>query len=216
MNDRERQKKEQDDAVIEFDRGSRSGSESSDLGATADPAAPAAEGPEAAALAERAARLQAEKDELMQTLVRRQADFENYRKRVERERQEDRRHGVGRLVEDLLPVLDAFERALKAHDDPAYQEYRKGLELIYRQLWDTLSRHGLVRIAAEGKPFDPHYHQAIERVESSDHPDGTVLEVLQDGFLFHGRVVRPSAVRVSFNEDDSDTGKAPAIQRHST
>ncbi len=71
---------------------------------------------------------------------------------------------------------------VKAHDDPAYQEYRKGLELIYRQLWDILARNGLERIQAEGKPFDPHYHQAIERVETTEHPDGTVVDVLQDGY----------------------------------
>jgi molecular chaperone GrpE len=204
MDEREHQTKDRDKKVIEFDR-SQSEPESSD---------PPAEGAEAAALAERATRLQAEKDELLQTLVRRQADFENYRKRIERERQEDRRHGTGRLIEDLLPVLDAFERALKAHDDPAYEEYRKGLELIYRQLSDTLARHGLERIAAAGKPFDPHYHQAIERVESNDHPEGTVLEVLQDGFLFHGRVVRPSIVRVSYNVGHADGGKSSAAKRH--
>ncbi len=193
--------------MIVFDR-SLSGPESP------DPGTPAAEGAEAAALTDRTARLQAEKDELMQTLMRRQADFENYRKRIERERQDDRRHSTGRLVEDLLPVLDAFERALKAHDDPAYEEYRKGLELIYRQLSETLARHGLERIAAAGKPFDPHFHQAIERVQSADHPEGTVLEVLQDGFLVHGRVVRPSIVRVSFSADHSDGGKS-AAQHHS-
>lgn len=206
MSDRESQGKEPDKNVIEFGR-SPSGSESD------DPLARSAEVSDAATLAERAARLLAEKDELMQTLVRRQADFDNYRKRIERERQDDRRSGAGRLIEDLLPVLDAFERALKAYDDPAYGEYRKGLELMYRQLSDTLVRHGLERIAAAGKPFDPHYHQAIERVESDDHPEGTVLEVLQDGFLFYGRVLRPSMVRVSFSAGHSDGGK-PAALRH--
>jgi len=208
MDEREHQSKEPNKRVIEFDR-SRSDAESSDAPAEARPT----EGADAATLAERAARLQAEKDELMQTLVRRQADFENYRKRIERERQDDRRHGTGRLIEDLLPILDAFERALKAHDDPSYEEYRKGLELIYRQLWDTLARHGLERVAAAGKPFDPHYHQAIERVESADHPEGTVLDVLQDGFIFHGRVVRPSIVRVSYSAGHSDAGKSSA-KRH--
>jgi molecular chaperone GrpE len=206
MDERESKNEERDKNVIEFDSRSRNPQE------PADPVAPnPAEGTE---VAERAARLQAEKDELMQTLVRRQADFENYRKRIERERQEDRRHGTGRLIEELLPVLDAFERAIKAHDDPAYEEYLKGLELIYRQLWDTLARHGLERIAATGKPFDPHYHQAIERVESDEYPDGTVVEVLQDGFIFHGRVVRPSIVRVSFNAGQADSGKSSAAQRH--
>jgi molecular chaperone GrpE len=211
MDEREHQNKERDKKVIEFDPGSRHGQESAEPGQGANPA----EGAEAAALTERVARLQTEKDELMQTLVRRQADFENYRKRVERERQEDRRHGIGRLIEDLLPVLEAFERALKAHDDPAYEEYLKGLELIYRQLWDTMARHGLERIAAAGKPFDPHFHHAIERVESDDHPEGTVLAVLQDGFLLHGRVLRPSIVRVSFGAGQSDPGKSSAAQRHS-
>ena len=209
MDEREHKNEERDKNVIEFDSRSRNPQE------PADPNGPnPAEGTEVAALAERAARLQAEKDELKQTLVRRQADFENYRKRIERERQEDRRHGIGRLIEDLLPVLDAFERAIKAHDDPAYEEYLKGLELIYRQLWDTLARHGLERIAATGKPFDPNYHQAIERVESDEYPDGTVVEVLQDGFIFHGRVVRPSIVRVSFNAGQADSGKSSAAQRH--
>ena len=204
MDERERKDEERDKNVIEFDSRSRNPQE------PADPSAPnPAEGNE---VAERAARLQAEKDELMQTLVRRQADFENYRKRIERERQEDRRHGTGRLIEDLLPILDAFERAIKAHDDPAYEEYLKGLELIYRQLWDTLARHGLERIAAAGKPFDPHYHQAIERVESTEHPEGTVVDVLQDGFLLHGRVIRPSMVRVSYAASHSDGGKSAARQ----
>jgi len=147
--------------------------------------------------AEAVAQLQAEKDDLRQTLVRLQADFENYRKRVERDRQEESRRGVGRMMEHLLPVLDGFERALRAHDDPAYEEYRKGLELIYRQMWEALAKNGLERIAAAGKPFDPHFHQAIEQVETADYPDGSVVEVLQDGYLFHGRVLRPSIVRVA-------------------
>jgi molecular chaperone GrpE len=208
MTDREHQSKDTERKVIEFDR-----SQSTSEPDPADPLAGPLEVTDTAALAERAARLQAEKDELMQTLVRRQADFENYRKRIERERQEDRRSGIGRVIEDLLPVLDAFERALKAHDDPAYQEYRKGLELIYRQLWESVARHGLERIEAAGKPFDPHYHQAIERVESDEYPEGTVLEVLQDGFMFNGRVLRPSIVRVSYNAGRSGGGKS-AAQHH--
>ncbi|PYU26852.1 MAG: nucleotide exchange factor GrpE [Acidobacteria bacterium] len=211
MDEREHESREPREGVIEFNSRSRTGQEGADLGAGAH----STEGADVASLTERLARLQTEKDELMQTLVRRQADFENYRKRVERERQEDRRHGIGRLIEDLLPVLDAFERALKAHDDPAYEEYRKGLDLIYRQLWDTLARHGLERIVASGKPFDPYYHQAIERVESAEHPEGTILDVLQDGFLFHGRVVRPSVVRVSFSASQSDGGKSSVAQRNS-
>jgi molecular chaperone GrpE len=204
MAKREHQNEEPEKKVIEFQSGPRADEEA------ADPLARPAEVADAAALAERAARLQAEKDELMQTLVRRQADFENYRKRVERERHEDRYQGMARLIEELLPVLDAFERALKAHEDPAYEEYRKGLELTYRKLWDTLARHGLERITAAGKAFDPNYHQAVERVESDEYPEGTVVEVLQDGFSFHGRILRPSMVRVSAGEDHVDSRSSAA------
>jgi molecular chaperone GrpE len=97
----------------------------------------------------------------------------------------------------LLPVLDTFERALAAHEEPAYAEYRKGVELIYKQLWESLAKQGLERIDAQGKAFDPHVHQAIERVETNEHADGTVIDVLQPGYIFHGRVLRPATVRVA-------------------
>jgi molecular chaperone GrpE len=170
-------------------------------------------------LAAQLARLKAEKDELMQTLVRRQADFENYRKRIERDRDEEQRRGVSRMISDLIPVLDAFERALKAHDDPAYEEYRKGLELIYKQLWDMLAKHGLERITAAGVTFDPHFHQAIERVDTREHPDGAILEVFQDGYMFHGRVLRPAIVRVAVHAGGPDDGAdkdEPSLFRHRT
>jgi molecular chaperone GrpE len=147
------------------------------------------------------AKLQAEKDELLQTLVRRQADFENYRKRVERERHEESRRGIGRVLEDLLPVLDGFERALQSsgEGDAGEQigDHIKGVQLVQKQLWEALAKHGLTRIEAEGKHFDPHLHLAIERVETAEHPDGIVLEVLQQGYKFHDRVLRPSVVRVA-------------------
>jgi molecular chaperone GrpE len=148
------------------------------------------------ATAEQVEKLQAEKQELMNTLVRRQADFENYRKRVEKEREQERHRGIEALVEKLLPVLDAFERALAVQDDPAYAEYRKGFELIYKQLSEALTKQGLQRIESVGKEFNPHFHHAIERVESSEHADGTVIGELQPGYVFHGRVLRPAMVRV--------------------
>ncbi len=146
---------------------------------------------------ERVVKLEAEKEDLRKTLIHRQADFENFRKRVERERHEESRRATGVSIQHLLPVLDTFERALAAHDDPAYAEYRKGVELIYKQLWETLAKQGLERIDAQGKPFDPHVHQAIERVETTEHEDGTVIDVLQPGYIFHGRVLRPATVRVA-------------------
>jgi molecular chaperone GrpE len=154
---------------------------------------------DAAALAEQVAKLLAEKRELTDTLVRRQADFENYRKRIERERQTEHHRGIEALIESLLPVMDGFERALAAHADPGYENYRKGFELIYRQLENILSKKGLEQIDAEGKPFDPHLHHAVERIESSDYPDGTVVGVMQSGYIFHGKVLRPAMVRVTVN-----------------
>lgn len=148
------------------------------------------------------AKVQAEKDELRNTMVRRQADFENYKKRVERERAEDRSRATSVIIEQVLPVLDAFERALAAHADPAYEEYRKGFELIYRQLLDVLTRYGLEPIEAVGHRFDPHLHHAVERVESAEHEDGTVIGEHQKGYLFRERVLRPAMVRVSYRREE--------------
>jgi molecular chaperone GrpE len=202
MSDTESRSKTSKDVVVEFDR---------DPKASAGPGEGGSDSTQK--MAEAMARLQAEKDELMQTMVRRQADFENYRKRIERERDEERRRGTERLLEDLVPVLDAFDRALRAHDNPAYEEYRRGLELIYRQLWEAAARHGLERIAAADKAFDPQFHQAIERVETAEHPEGTIVEVLQDGYLFHGRVLRPSIVRVAVPPASASAEKASSIRR---
>jgi molecular chaperone GrpE len=142
-------------------------------------------------------KLLAEKQELMNTLVRRQADFDNYRKRVEKERQQERHRGVESAIEHVLPVLDAFDRALAASDDSAYADYRKGFELIRRQLWESLAKQGLVRIDSMGQEFNPHFHHAIERVETSDHADGIVIGEMQPGYIFHDRVLRPAMVRVA-------------------
>src|ERR1700683_4547391 len=139
-------------------------------------------------------KLLADKQELMNTLVRRQADFENYRKRVEKERQQDRHRGVELLVEHILPVLDAFDRALAGENDAATSEYRKGFELIRRQLWEALAKQGLSRIESVGQEFNPHLHHAIESVETSEHSDGTVLGEMQSGYRFQDRVLRPAMV----------------------
>jgi molecular chaperone GrpE len=147
--------------------------------------------------AEQLQKLLAEKQELMNTLVRRQADFENYRKRIEKERQQERHRGVEGLIEQLLPMLDAFDRALVGHDDPANADYRKGFEMIRGQLWSALAKQGLERVQSVGKEFDPHLHHAIENVETAEHVPGVVVGELQPGYLFHGRVLRPAMVRVS-------------------
>ncbi len=143
------------------------------------------------------AKLTADLDELKQTLLRRQADFENYRKRVEKERFEDSRRATARVIEGLIPVIDGFEHALAAHREADYESYRKGFELIYKQLLDNLTRLGAERIDPVGKSFDPHLHQAMDRTETTEHADGTILQVFQPGYVFHGRVLRPAMVRVA-------------------
>lgn len=160
------------------------------------------QGSEAAgSLSQQIQKLQAEKQELMNTLVRRQADFENYRKRVEKERHHDRSRAVELLVESILPVLDAFDRALESADDSASAEYLKGFEMIRRQLSDLLAKQGLKRIESVGKEFNPHFHHAIERVETQQHPDGFVIGEMQPGYVFHDRVLRPAMVRVASQPD---------------
>jgi molecular chaperone GrpE len=166
-------------------------------GMAADTPADLPAGEEMKALLEQLAKLQTEKDDLYQTLVRRQADFENFRKRTERERQEDGKRFIAMFIEGMLPVLDAFERALAAPAEPGFESHRVGFELIYKQVWESLSKQGLEKIESRGKAFDPFVHQAIERVESAEHEDGTVLEELQRGYRMKDRVLRPAMVRVS-------------------
>jgi len=143
------------------------------------------------------AKLTADLEELRQTLLRRQADFDNYRKRVEKERFEDSKRATARVIEGLIPVIDGFEHALAAHRESEYDNYRKGFELIYKQLLENLTKLGVERIDPAGKSFDPHLHQAVDRSETKDHADGAILQVFQPGYMFHGRVLRPAMVRVA-------------------
>jgi len=143
------------------------------------------------------AKVTADLEELRQTLLRRQADFDNYRKRIEKERFEDSKRTTARVIEGLIPVLDGFEHALAAHREAEYDNYRKGFELIYKQLLESVTKLGVERIEPVGKLFDPHLHQAVDRAETTDHEDGTILQVFQPGYVFHGRVLRPAMVRVA-------------------
>jgi molecular chaperone GrpE len=142
-------------------------------------------------------KLTVEVEELRQSLLRHQADFANFRKRAEKENREAGQRATARVIEQLIPIVDGFEHALAAHREAEYEGYRKGFELIYKQLLDQIARLGAERIDPLGKPFDPHLHQAVDRVESSEHPDGTILVVFQPGYVFHGRVLRPAMVRVA-------------------
>ena len=144
------------------------------------------------------AKLTADLEELRQSMLRSQADFANYRKRIEKERFEDSKRTTARVIEGLIPVIDGFEHALAAHREAEeYENYRKGFELIYKQLLDNIAKLGVERLDPVGKPFDPHLHQAVDREETSEHKDGTILQVFQPGYIFHGRVLRPAMVRVA-------------------
>ncbi len=136
-----------------------------------------------------------ERDELKELLLRRQAEFENFRKRTEKERFDYLQYAGMELVRELLPVLDDFERALKTECKSA--EYAKGIEMIYGRMLESLKKAGLEPIATTGAQFDPHLHQAIERVESEDAEDGTVLGEFQRGYNFKGKLLRPSMVKVA-------------------
>jgi molecular chaperone GrpE len=143
------------------------------------------------------AKLAADLQDLRQTLLRRQADFDNYRKRIEKERTEDSKRHTARVVEALIPIIDGFEHALAAHREAEYENYRKGFELIYKQLRDNLAKLGVERVEPLGERFDPHVHQAMDRTETDEAEDGTILQVYQPGYVFHGRVLRPAMVRVA-------------------
>lgn len=143
------------------------------------------------------AKLTADLEELRQSMLRSQADFANYRKRIEKERFEDSKRATARVVEGLIPVIDGFEHALAAHREAEYENYRKGFELIYKQLLDNVTKLGVERLDPMGKPFDPHLHQAMDRTETTEEKDGTILQVFQPGYVFHGRVLRPAMVRVA-------------------
>jgi molecular chaperone GrpE len=136
-------------------------------------------------------------EDLRQTLLRRQADFDNYRKRVEKERSEDSRRTTARLIEVLIPVIDSFDQALASHREPEYANYRKGFELIHKQLLDNIGKLGAERVEPVGEKFDPHLHQAMDRTETTNEDEGTILQVFQPGYVFHGRVLRPAMVRVA-------------------
>ena len=163
-----------------------------------EPEKPRAETSPAPDLTAERDRLAREKAELQDLLQRRQAEFENYRRRVERERTELFEFASMDTIKALLPVLDDFERALKI--ETADKEYARGLELIYQRLFESLKKLGLEPISEEVPLFNPHIHHAVEMVDTKDHPDQTILEEYQRGYYFKGRLLRPAMVKVAVNQ----------------
>jgi len=142
-------------------------------------------------------KLKAERDSLLDRLARAQAEFENARRRATKEQQDFRDYAAADAIKPLLPVLDSFERALLVRSEPG--DFRSGVELIYKQLQDALGKIGVKAIPAKGEPFDPHVHEAIEMVETSDAPDHEVIEELQRGYKIKDRLLRPAMVKVAKN-----------------
>jgi molecular chaperone GrpE len=152
------------------------------------------EGQLAAVTAERD-RLLVEKAEIDDRLRRAWAEFENARRRAERERSDFLQFASMDLVRNLLPILDDFERALKV--ETADKEYARGIELIYQRFYDTLKKMGLEPIETAGKAFDPNLHEAVQRVHTEEFEDQAIVGELQRGYNFKGKLLRPAWVKVA-------------------
>jgi molecular chaperone GrpE len=141
--------------------------------------------------------LQRERDDYKDRWLRKGAEFDNYRKRIERERREQADQSVVDLLEELLLVVDDFDRALTVDAGEGGNAYRKGVELIHGKLYDLLRRQGLKPIDALGADFDPNVHQAVVHEESPDHREGEVIGELRKGYMLNDRLLRPAMVKVA-------------------
>jgi molecular chaperone GrpE len=140
-------------------------------------------------------RLAADKAELHDRLLRRQADFDNFRKRAERDRSDFLQFAGMEFAREMLPILDDFDRALKV--ETADTNYARGVELIYTRMYETLKKMGLDPMDTAGKTFDPNLHQAVDRVETDEAEDQTILAEFQKGYTFRGKLLRPAMVKVA-------------------
>lgn len=151
---------------------------------------------------EGAAAMEAENRTLRDRYMRTLADFENFRKRSEREKTDFFRYALAGTIKDLLPILDNFDRALEhaAEGD----EFHKGVSLIYKQLFDVLQKHGLKPIEESGVRFDPNLHEAVVREEDASVPSHTVVSILQKGYFLDDRLLRPALVKVAVGGPESN------------
>ena len=138
-----------------------------------------------------------ERDDFQDRWLRKAAEFDNYRKRIERERREQADQAVAQLLAELLGAIDDFDRALTVDAGPRAEAYRKGIEIIHAKLHDVLRKQGVEPIEALGTDFDPTLHQAVVHEESPEHREGEVIGELQRGYLLHGRLLRPAMVKVA-------------------
>jgi molecular chaperone GrpE len=178
--------------------------------AAASTPAVAGEGDPPAPPAPTAEQLLAEKQELYDRLLRKQAELDNFRKRAQKEKEGLRQHAAEELIRSLLPTLDGLERALNHRDEGVPESYYQGLELIYRELREVLGRAGLVPVETVGQLFDPHLHQAVETVQAPDRREHEIVEELQRGYKLGHRLLRPAIVKVAvggWSDEVSPDGK---------
>jgi molecular chaperone GrpE len=183
-----------------------SGAETEPLEAAAGGAAePAGGGPTAAEEDARLKELARQRDEYFELLLRTKAEFDNYRKRVERERQELAGAAAAELLRELLPVIDDLERALAAEAGTDRADaYRRGVELIHRQLLELLRRRGVRPIEAVGARFDPRVHQAVAYEPAPGRPEGEIVEEYRRGYLLGDRLLRPAVVKVASGDAERE------------
>lgn len=141
--------------------------------------------------------LRREKDTLQDRLLRTAAEFDNYRKRVERERRELSEYAGADILTDLLPIIDDLERALQASAGSDAESYRRGVELIHKQMTDLLRKRGVKPIDAVGTQFDPRYHEAVMQESTDEHREGEVMAELRRGYTLGDRLLRPATVKVA-------------------
>ncbi|MEQ6389389.1 nucleotide exchange factor GrpE [Bacillaceae bacterium S4-13-58] len=142
--------------------------------------------------------VQKEKDEVYQRFLRLQADYENFKRRTIKEREADRKYRSQDLIQDILPVLDNFERALQIQaEEASFSQFVDGMKMVYNQLRQALVKEGIEEIGAEGQPFDPNFHQAVMQVQDPEQPPNTIVEVFQKGYRLKDRVIRPAMVKVN-------------------
>jgi molecular chaperone GrpE len=155
-------------------------------------------GPRAATQAADPDELQKQRDEYYDLLLRKTAEFDNYRKRIERERQSASESAAAGVIKELLPLVDDLERALKAEaGDEGADAYRRGVELIHRRLLETLRKRGVKPIDALGEDFDPHYHQAVSYEPEEGRREGEIIEEFSRGYVLGDRLLRPAMVKVA-------------------
>jgi len=165
--------------------------------APAAAAAPSAEPVPAPGLAEAYQKALADNKELYDRLLRKQAEMDNFRKRTQREKDDLRQFAAEELIRSLLPTLDGFERALQQRDENVPATFYKGLELIYRDLREVLSRSGLAPIETAGEIFDPNLHQAVETVEDPGRREHEIVAEMQRGYRLKNKLLRPALVKVA-------------------